>query len=298
MKRKIQYLFTIALAAAVLTFSSCSDDDNNDLPPIDGYNNSNEVAADNLVAHWSFDDTNNERLSGAAPTNTYGSVGFTTGQIGRALQLSKGVLVFPALNNLSNANALNNFTVSLWVNVANNKRTADEGFTSFFGLFPSNVTDIWGDIVAGAETARHLPASDTLELKVLLNTHPATGGNSLQDNVAVKNGDKGAYFMGAKRWAHYVMRWNGSTNQFEIFADGVSVGGYNDRGTTGPLIMAVPVQPVFGSLASSDIGFSGAPGQQSWNPWATAAVDDVRVYNTVLSEAEITALYNLGVAGR
>lgn len=296
MKNKVNFLKVGAVALAVMAFGSCSDDD--ELPPIDGYNNSNEVAASNLVAHWPFDDSNNERISNTAPSNTYGTVTTATGQIGGALQLNKGVLKFPAIASINTANALNNFTVSMWVNVANNKGTTSSGFMSFFGLIPTNVTDIWGDVMACAETGRHLPASDTLELKNLLNTHPPGQPNSLQDNVALKNGDKGAYFMGAKKWSHYVMRWDGTTHQFHIFANGADVGGYTDRGTTGVLVMAVPVQAVFGSLASKDIGFTGAPDQQAWNPFATAGIDDVRVYNTALSNAEITALFNLGTAGR
>ena len=297
MKKTINYLFAGAIAVMVFGFAGCNNDGEK-LPPIDGYNNSNEVATDNLMAHWTFDNTNNERLSSTAPTATFGTVGFTTGQIGSALQLTKGALVYPAISKINSANALNNFTVSMWVNVANTKKTANEGFTAFFSLTPTGVTDIWGDIVAAAETGRYLATSDTLELKNLLNTHPVGGGNSLQDNIAVKNGDQGAYFMGAKRWAHYVMRWDASTHKFHIFADAQDVGAYTDRGTTGALIMAAPVQAVFGSLASKTIGFSGAPDQQSWNPWATASIDDVRVYNTALSDAEITALFNLGTAGR
>jgi hypothetical protein len=294
--KKVNYLIASALTVSALLVFSCKDDE--PLPKIDGYNNSDEVAEANLVAHWSFDDNNNEVISNTAPTNTYGTVGSTEGQIGDALQLSKGVLVYPAISAINSPNALNNFTVSMWVNVSGNKKTANEGFTAFFGLIPTGVTDIWGDIVAAAETGRHLPSSDTLELKNLLNTHPTTGGNSLQDNVALKNGDQGAYFMGANRWAHYVMRWDATTHKFHIFADAQDVGGYTDRGTTGSLIMATPVQAVFGSLASKEIGFTGAPNQQSWNPWATASIDDVRIYNTALSNAEITALFNLGTAGR
>jgi hypothetical protein len=297
MNRLKAYVVAGMVGVAGLVTWSC-DDDENALPPIDGYNNSNEVATDNLMAHWTFDDTNNERISKTAPSNTYGTVGFATGQIGKALDLKKGVLVYPPISSINSANALNNFTVSMWVNVKNNRKTTSEGFTAFFGLIPSAVTDIWGDIVASAETGQHLPTSDTLKLKNLLNTHPLSGGNSLQDNIALKNGDKGAFFMGADRWAHYVMTWNASTHQFRIYGNAVSVGGYDDRGTTAELIMAVPVKAVFGSLASSDIGFAGAPAQQPWNPWATASIDDVRIYNTVLSDAEITALFNLGTAGR
>lgn len=297
MKQRSSYLKLCAAAIAIIFVAgSCGEDDK--LPPIDGYNNSDEVGSANLVAHWTFDNDQKEVVSGTAPSNTFGTVGSTTGQIGNALQLSKGVLVYPPIPNINTANALNNFTVSLWVNVSNNKKSANEGFTAFFGLIPSGVTDIWGDVMALAETARHLPSSDTLELKNILNTHPPGAGNSLQDNVALKNGDKGKYFMGAKKWSHYVMRWNATTHQFHIFGNGEDVGGYTDRGTTGNEIMAVPVQAVFGSLASKDIGFTGAPSQQAWNPFATASIDDVRVFNTALSDAEIKALFNLGTAGR
>jgi hypothetical protein len=297
MKRKINYLIMGLLATAGACFVSCNKDDDN-LPAIDGYNNSDEVSSTNLVAHWTFDDNTNETISNTAASKTYGTVGTTAGQIGNALQLTKGAVVYPAIPALNTANALNNFTVSLWVNVANNKKEANEGFTSFFGLIPTGATDVWPDVMAGAETARHLAASDTLELKNILNTHPAGGGNSLQDNVATVNAGKGSFFMGAKKWSHYVLTWDGTTHQFKIYANGTSVGGYDDRGTTGVEIMAVPVQAVFGSLASSDIGFTGAPAQQTWNPWATASIDDVRVYNTVLAEKDITALFNLGTASR
>src|SRR5690606_4280522 len=163
MKKRIYYLAVGLVTAAAFTLGSCSDDDDDKkLPQIDGYDNSNEVAEDNLVAHWTFDNTNEERLSNTNPEGTYGTVGFTQGQIGNALQLTEGVLVYPPVSAINSANSLNNFTVSLWVNVTGNKRTDLEGFTAFFGLIPTNVSDIWGDVVAAAETSHHLPTSDTL----------------------------------------------------------------------------------------------------------------------------------------
>ena len=303
MKKTTNYLLSGAIIIALLAVGACSKK-NDALPQIDGYNNSDEVAKTNLVAHWSFDTDNTEVISKTAPAHTFGTVGSTTGQIGKALQLTAGALVFPPIAKINEANALNNFTVSLWVNAAGTK-AGTNGFTSFFGLVPTGATDIWPDICANAETARHLASSDTLELKNLLNTHPVGAGNKIQDNIALKNTDPnsvdlntGAYFMGAKKWSHYVLKWDGTANVFKLYANGVSVGGYDHKTATGVEIMAVPVQAVFGSLVSSDIGFTGAPAQQSWNPWATASIDDVRVYNTALADKDITALFNLGTAGR
>lgn len=299
MKKTINYLFASALTGALIMLGSCGDDKES-LPKIDGYNNSDEVAEDNLVAHWTFDGTTEEDISGTGTSNTYGAAAtFTEGRIGEAVRLNGSVLKYPAIAGINTANALNNFSVSLWVNALGNKGTATSGFTSFFALIPTGVTDIWGDIHAAAETGQYRPTSDTLKFKNLLNTHPLAGGNSLQDNVAQPNGDVGAFYLRTPgEWSHYVMVWNATTHMFFLYADGQDVGGYTLRGTTAELIMAVPVQAVFGSLASSTIGFAGAPAQQSWNPYAKADIDDVRVFNTTLTTAEINALFNLGQAGR
>ncbi|MEO7991802.1 MAG: LamG-like jellyroll fold domain-containing protein [Chryseolinea sp.] len=295
MKKTINYLLAGGVALSLLALASCGDDDKS-LPPIDGYNNSDEVGATNLKAHWTFDDTNDEGLSSTAPSHTYGTVGFTDGQIGKALKLTGGALVYPSIANIGEANSLSNFTVSLWVNVTNNKKTASESATALFAILYANDDDIWGNISMLAETGAHLPSSDTLLLKPLLKTLVDGGGTSLQDNISVVNGDKGKDFLGAKTWSHFVARWNGTSHQFEIFGDGVNVGAYSDRGTTPQLSMRTPAQAVFGSLTYNDIGFAGAPDRGI--PLANASIDDVRVFNTALTDAEIKALFNLGTAGR
>jgi len=296
--KKINYFLLSALALGSAVVFSCDDEEA--LPPIDGYNNSNEVAAENLKAHWTFDDTKNERISNTAPSNEYGGAGavsFAEGQVGKALKLTSGAVLYPSIANIGGANSLSNFTVSMWVNVQGNKRTAKQGFTSFFAINYQDDTDIWGNITMAAETGNYLPTSDTLMLKPLLKTLVDGGGTSLQDNISTINGDVGKHFLGAKRWAHYVARWNGTTHKFEIFGDGVNVGAYSDRGTTPPLVMRTPARAIFGSLTHNDVGFASAP-DRSFNVLANALIDDVRVYNTALSDAEITALFNLGTAGR
>jgi len=54
-------------------------------------------------------------------------------------------------------------------------------FTSFFGIIPTSVTDIWGNVMACAETSRHPSTSDTLELKNYLNTTLPDNSQSGQD---------------------------------------------------------------------------------------------------------------------
>jgi len=51
------------------------------------------------------------------------------------------------------------------------------------------------------------------------------------------------------------------------------------------------------SLAANDIGFAAAPDRQA-GIQGNAMIDDVRVFNTTLAQKDITALYDLGLAGR
>ncbi|MDH4092629.1 MAG: LamG domain-containing protein [Cyclobacteriaceae bacterium] len=306
MKKTINYLLGSIGIFSLLLVASCSEDDKS-LPLIDGYNNSNEVAATNLKAHWTFDETNTEDISGTAPlvgdAGTFGTVGFEDGQIGKALKLTQGALVYPPIAALNTADALGNFTVSMWIKLRNNQGTAVEGYTILFGLFPETGGDfMWGNINMAAETSWFPgsgPLGDTLVLKGHFVIKNADGSINGQDNRPDPRGDPAAgVFERSGEWAHFVVRWNGSTHQLNVFGDATSIGAYNDRGTAGPLRMNVPCKPVFGNGATTAIGFESNPEQQAWSPMATASIDDVRVFNTALTDAEITALFNLGTAGR
>lgn len=308
MKKTIIYLFASVAVASLISLGSCSDDDKT-LPKIDGYNNSDEVASDNLVAHWTFDDTYDEDISGTDKQTSLGTVSFVDGQLGKALDLNRGAISYPTIAALNSVDALGNFSVSMWVNVRGQKRVVGGGFTVFFGVIP-DTTGFWGSVMACAETGRHLPTSDTLELKNFLETKLLAGGLRGEDNVATRNnnplepgnpndnGQTGAWFLGSQDWVHYVMTWEGSTGFFKLYANGADVGGYTKRGpAAGNLRIQTPARAVFGSMAASDLGFTKAT-RPDWAPMADATIDDTRVFNSVLSQAEATALYNLGLAGR
>lgn len=311
MKKTISYLFASAAVASLIALGSCSDDDK--LPAIDGYNNSDEVAADNLLANWTFDGTNAEDISGAVPlagaAGTFGTVGFEEGQIGQALKLTKGALRYPNIAALNTADALANYTVSMWVKVNNNGGTAAEGYTMLFGLFPDGLTPasvgdfMWGNINMAAETSWFKATNtqpDTLVLKGHFVIKKADNSISGQDNRPDPRGKPSVgVFKHAGEWVHFVARWNSTTSNFHVFANGQSIGAYTKRDPApGPLRMNVPCSPVFGNGATKAVGFANNPDQQSWSPMATASVDDVRVFNTALADAEVTALFNLGTAGR
>lgn len=288
-------LVSVVLLLGMLAVVSCEKD--KDLPKIDGYDNSDQVAATYLKAHWTFDDTYNEAISSTAPENKYGGYAFEAGQIGKALKLTAGALVYPSIANIGAANSLGDFTVSAWVKISNN----GNAFTSLFGIIPTAATDVWGNIGFNFETGWKPATCDTIVPKAnYLSMNPDESLNG-QDNRPDPFGDPavGVFKQGGK-WAHVTIRFNSTTHKLQVFGNGVSIGKWDDRGVnTVALNMRVPCKAVFGSLAANDIGFSGIAGDRgTWMPMATASVDDLRVFNTAITDAEIMALYNLGLAGR
>ncbi len=291
------------VAGVVMTtaFTACKkSDDTVSLPPVGGFNSSNDVAASNLQAHWTFEGTQNELVSNTAPAKTYGNVSYTTSLTtgaGQALNLTAGAVVYPPIAKLNTADALGSYTLSMWVNVKNNGKY----FTSFWGLFPTASTEAFGNLSAGAETGQY-PARTTADTLVLKANYKSSLGNNAfngQDNRPDPRGKPPVgVFKGAGVWSHFVVRFDPSTHQLNVFANGQSIGAYNDRGVnTVALNMLTPCQAIIGSLAGSEVGFNyGA--LPSYTTLGTFAIDNIRVYNKALTDAEIGSLYQLESAGR
>src|ERR1043165_428750 len=168
MKKTINFLLASASVMALLIFAGCSKKDDT-LPAIDGFNNSNEVASSNLMAHWTFDGTLAESKSNATPSKSVGN-SFVTAQKGQGLSLSQGYLVYPTIAALSSANALGSVTVSMWVKIANNGTQQ----TNIFGITgtAASQTD-WnrGLLNVYVETGNHKATSDTLQLHANVATY-------------------------------------------------------------------------------------------------------------------------------
>ncbi|QMW01609.1 LamG domain-containing protein [Spirosoma foliorum] len=279
-------------------FTSCKkSDDVATLPPIGGYNGSNDVAATNMIAHWTFDGTNNEAISGTAPSKST-NASFTTGVKGQALQLSSGYLLYPVISSLSSASALGSVTVSAWVNTANNGTTASE----YFGLTSPSATD-WGQMInLLVETGQKKSTVDTLVLHGFVGQY-SSGQRSGQDNVNSGDAaDAGNTFKVTKvsgQWTHVVFKYDGSSSTIDIYANGsvVSNSRYRQRGTTGPLVFPTPSQVLIGAFPNVNSGFASSA-NQVWQGLFNGSIDEVRVYNKALSDTDVSSLYQLEKAGR
>jgi hypothetical protein len=270
---------TILLSAA---FISCSKTET--LPPIGGYNNAGEVASTNLVAYWGMDGDGKESKSGKAPSKSVNAT-YTAGLKGSALSLAKGYISFDEITAL---NSLPNATISAWVNVKNNSSAP----TCFFTLTRPNE---WaGNINLMSETGWKTAASDTMVVKGLVVTKVA-GNDSWQDSRNEPNNGGVQAAKVAGKWAHLVITWDGATSMFKVYANGVKVSNpdWEKRGTTGPLNFTTPTKAVIGAWGTNLTTTS-----EAWQIPMTGQIDELRVYNKALTDADISALYQLESAGR
>lgn len=276
----------------VFLLASCKKDGNpNNLPDvspsdyagkIQGYDSSDQIFTNNLIAYWSFDNDEAERKSGIAPTEKAGDALVADGVRGKALSLTNGYLYYARQFPQFATSALTSWSISVWVKISNNgsKRTM------LFQLArPGMLT---GDINFILNTN----AATTVNTLTIQSTFTTVGGGT-QDNL--NNNIKPETSM--SKWTHLVLTYNGSTGVFDIWANGVKVGGFPNRGTGNNLFKSwEPNEVIIGA------NYNGIPGKSvntdaSFAPM-TGQIDELRIYNTPLPDAHIKALYELGQANK
>lgn len=284
-------LFSALLA---LTLLSCKKDGNpNNLPSvnpadyegkIDGYSSSDEVYPQNLIAYWGFENTKNETLSGTAPGSSANDSYVDGGVRGKALSLAAGYVYFPTQFAKFKTDSLKSWTISTWVKILNNgsKRTM---------LFQLARPGIFTGSINFALNTQSFPASNTTTLRIQP-TFSTVGGGT-QDNL----NNTLSPTIGMDKWTHILLTYEFTTGVFNIWADGVKIGGFPNRGTGNNSFKAYePNEVIIGSnyngipgmAVNSDVTFAPMTGQ----------IDEIRIYNRSLPDAHIKALFNLGKANK
>jgi hypothetical protein len=270
------------------------------VPPIDGYNNSNEVASASLKAHWTFDSVKTESISSAVPEKNVGTMSYTTGKIGKAISLTSAYMIYPTIANLNSADALPSFTVSMWTKVPDNTST----LASLFQINGVDFQDIWGLIGLMTRTNGNVYSLGATTTHVNgTGTHPAYANFFLDPGTTASEG----FTAGTDGWAFITITYDGPTRILTYYGNGVKLGQRTLDNVTPPetLALLTPNKVSFGTFTFRDdfnYGQYGFPPYAADRPWAshgiTATLDDVRVYNSVLTQTEVSALLHLGQAGR
>jgi hypothetical protein len=304
-KRTIKPILQFLIAGgifSVIVAGNCNKNDDVPLPQIGGYNNSDEVGAANLKAYWPLDGNGNESKAGTAPTSSVGVTYAAGGVKGQAATFADGYIYFASA--VGGALPSNQpFTISAWIQATNNQLNggnppANNHPWQYFTL--ARPTQFWGNVNLLIEAGQFGAASDTMFLKSL---YSDAGG--LQDAVLCC-GTAGVDYKvvkkaGTGQWVHVVTTYNpaggtGAQSIFRIYADSAYVSNFNfeNRGTNS--FVYTPHEVIIGGW------YNNIPGKMitadTWTTPFTGKIDEIRVWNKLLTNAEIVALYQLGKAGR
>lgn len=281
--------------AAVLVLAGCTrakkgdDFESADPPPIGEWTNSDEIAASNLVAHWSFEGNGNEKKTGTAPSSQLNAT-YTQGKKGQAVSFDYGYLAYPAIAAL---NSLPSYTITAWINTRNNQGVAGhEGAQTIFQMTRLNgagpAFEWAGNITFMMENSWYPASNPSLVVKGL-NVTNVNGGQSWQDtrndpgmaNPGVQK------FEGGGKWVHVALVWNGTDSLFQVYGNSVKISNppWEKRGV-GQLVLFTPTTPVIGAFGTN---VSGSP--DPWQQPFKGQIDELRVYNKALTPKELKALY-------
>jgi hypothetical protein len=264
---------------------------------IDGYNSSDEIFPANLIAHWTFDDTKDEKLSSISPTSSQNDQYVDGGVRGRALQLNSGFVYYGTQFPQFTTDALKSWTISHWVKILNNgsKRTMTFQLARP-GVFNGNINV--------ALNTQSRPATNDTQLTIqptFAAINATSGASNMQDNLNAAHGGSGWPFLspriGADKWTHIVITYDRDANNIQIWADGIKIGvpAYQNRGVN-YFNSFEPNEVIIGSNYNGIPGMS-VSGDVSFAPM-TGTIDEIRIFNIALPDAHIKALHNLGRANK
>jgi hypothetical protein len=286
------------VTVVIITVASCKKDGNpNKLPAvspaeyegkIDGFSSSDEIFPNNLIAYWSFENSNNEMKRGIAPTQTANASFVDGGVKGKALSLNSGFLYYATQFTQFKTDSLQSWSMSVWVKILNNQNTINKRTMLFQLARPGQFT---GSINFHLNTQAN-PSTNTDVLRI--NPTFSTVGGGTQDNLNNNLSPK----IGMDKWTHIVLTYDYATGVFDIWADGVKVGGFPNRGTGNNSFKAYePNEVIIGANYNAIGKTTNAPNDVSIAPM-TGQIDELRVYNRTLPDAFIKSLFNLGKANK
>ncbi|MBE5322270.1 LamG domain-containing protein [Pedobacter sp. MR2016-19] len=272
--------YFIMMAAVALGLSSCQKkfDPSSYAPDLNigGYTSSKQVAATNLVAYWAFDGSLIDSVTNTNGTNT--GTTFGTGVKGKSLQggTDKYFLSVPSAKVLG----LKSFTINEWVNTP----PPSNGIIALFSL--SNKSEFWGNLEIFIENGS-TNLNGTLKFVF---TNNGTGDKTYAVANVVNFFDK---------WNALAVSYDETTSMVKVYVNGSRVSAGTLAGITGPLNFVNSGNLVFGTTQ-----FMTTPSQttsHSNEPWAsflTGQLDEVKIFNKALSDAEIGSIAKLEGRGK
>lgn len=291
-KRKSLVLIAAAITALLVVAVSCKKDkDDIDLPPIGGYDNSDDIASDNLVAKFSFEDNINDQqdnVLGGSSTNTT----YETGVKGKAWKGSaSGITIFDTPG--SRLAGLQSFTVAFWINTSVHTDGAE-------GVFMLDCSSNWiGNLFLLQESGTE--GIDSIRFKFKFDNWDASSWKEQWIDFTGEYRFKGL----TDTWVHLAFTYDGSSSKFYVYQDGVKrelSADYSDRWESDPGAGGAPL----GNASFKDVNnfifgayqnmIGGNP--DAWMKYYDGMLDEFRIYDKALVDSDVDALYQLEKDGR
>jgi hypothetical protein len=243
---------------------------------IGGYTSSAEIAPSSLVGYWAFDDNFLDSVTNTAGTNA--GTTFQNGVKGKALLTGdKGYVLF---NPGAAITGMKSFTIAYWVNAPVN----GSGIAGTVNL--ANNSNFWGNIDMFFENGS---TADAAKFRV----HIVNNGSSPEHWLA-KDGIPGIF----GNWVHFAVSFDGDTHTFKFYINGSVVATEVNNGF-GTLNFTNSGQLVFGTVQfMTDPSLTSSHGAEPWASYLKGGLDEVRIYNTALIDADVNALVKLEVRGK
>lgn len=241
---------------------------------IGGYASSGEIGAGHLVGYWGFNGNYLDSISNTAATGV--NTSFSTGFLGKALQGSATGYAIqdlpPAIKNM------NSFTIDFWIYTDQNT----SGIITPICI--SNETDFWGALDLFYE-----------------NGSTATSAN-LKAHI---KGQSEVWFTNSmlanpwKAWQNIALTYDAGSSTFTMYQGGGKVASTTSAGLGNFIFPPDANKIIFGTeqfQTTPSLGTAG--GTQGWADYLRGQLDEVRIYDVALSEADLKALIILQGKGK
>jgi hypothetical protein len=295
------FLYFLVMSMTLTLVTSCDDEE--ELPPIGGYNSADEVGAANLLAYWPLNGDGKESKTGTAPSKTVGATWVDGSPKGKALKLTAGFLDYPTIAGFNNFSG--SVSVSCWAKITNTKKVKDgvSNISPLFSLSGGPNGNI-GNLSLFGNT-HGLTTDDSIQMKAEYHFKKPDGSEFGGDCVNMTKKESwmddshswDANKIGGK-WAHIVWVWDGATANTRLYVNGkkISNKAWESRNNNVPMPFSLftPSHPIIGATPSVAAGTN----VDTWNAALTGEVDEIRVWNKLLPDSDIGFLYDLEKAGR
>jgi len=277
-------LFGTLLLSAVLV-SSCKKDDDDDNG--NGTTDPSTIAASSLVAYFPFNGDGVDEIDGLSPAESE-NVTFIEGRRGEAYQGADNAYLLYDLPSGHSLRDLKAFSIAMWFYGT----PAIDGVPPVPGIFQISGTSdpIWGNMCLTQD--RMADPADSLNIKIVFHKEGAAWANQF---VGFSN----AAFI-ENMWIHLVFAYDNTTSKYMVYVNGDPLDleeGITDRWAADETVLP---RPPFGDMAFSNATQLAIGGwvqkilglaADEWMGYFTGKMDELRIYDKGLTEAEVSALF-------